>query len=282
VYHGKEREEDILANTLAVPLQPVRTFGGNGENGNSEWRNMLIFGDNLQVMKSLLEMNRTGKLCNADGTAGVRLVYIDPPFATKREFTGKQEERAYQDKLSGAEFVEFLRQRLVLIRELLAEDGCVYLHLDQKKCHYMKVIADEVFGAHNFRNEIVWRNTNSHSKATTFGPIHQDIFLYSKSGAVKFFKHRRPPFKEYVSQNFDRGPDDKLYSKTDLTADGLRRGDSGKPWAGYDPSRRNRHWAIPSFVYELLEDDIDHLSLLQKLDYLREKGLVRLQVLILG
>src|SRR2546423_11709552 len=52
VYHGKEREEDILANTLAVPLQPVRTFGGNGTNGNGDWRNMLIFGDNLQVMKS--------------------------------------------------------------------------------------------------------------------------------------------------------------------------------------------------------------------------------------
>src|SRR5437899_645133 len=61
VYHGKEREEDILANTLAVPLQPVRTFGGNGANGNGGWRNMLIFGDNLQAMKSLLEMKKAGK-----------------------------------------------------------------------------------------------------------------------------------------------------------------------------------------------------------------------------
>src|SRR5512140_659510 len=66
VYHCKEREEDILANTLAVPLQPVRTFGGNGDG----WHNMLIFGDNLQVMKSLLEMKKSGKLSNADGTPG--------------------------------------------------------------------------------------------------------------------------------------------------------------------------------------------------------------------
>ncbi len=109
VYYGKEREEDILADTMAVPLQPVRTFGKNG-NGD-DWRNMLIFGDNLQVMKSLLEMKKAGKLCNADGTPGVRLVYIDPPFATKREFTGKQEERAYQDKVEGALFVEFLRRQ---------------------------------------------------------------------------------------------------------------------------------------------------------------------------
>src|SRR3990172_7758718 len=75
VYHGKEREEDILANTLAVPLQPVRTFGRNG----GDWHNMLIFGDNLQAMKTLLKMKEDGQLVNADGTPGVRLIYIDPP-----------------------------------------------------------------------------------------------------------------------------------------------------------------------------------------------------------
>jgi site-specific DNA-methyltransferase (adenine-specific)/adenine-specific DNA-methyltransferase len=75
VYHGKEREEEILANTLAVPLQPVRTFGSNlpkslgqtGGHGSDQWQNMLVFGDNLQVMKSLLEMKKAGKLCNVDG-----------------------------------------------------------------------------------------------------------------------------------------------------------------------------------------------------------------------
>src|ERR1019366_5935505 len=87
VYHGKEREEDILANSLAVPLQAVRTFGKNGV----QWHNQLIFGDNLQVMKSLLELKKAGKLCNADGTPGVRLAYIDPPFATKQDFEGNQE-----------------------------------------------------------------------------------------------------------------------------------------------------------------------------------------------
>lgn len=64
VYHGKDREEDIIADTLAVPLQPVRTFGKNG----GDWHNMLIFGDNIQAMKTLLEMKKGGKLFNADGT----------------------------------------------------------------------------------------------------------------------------------------------------------------------------------------------------------------------
>ena len=107
VYHGKEREEEIIANTLAVPLQKVRTFGKNGDG----WHNKLIFGDNLQVMKSLLEMKKSSKLCSGDGTPGVRLVYIDPPFASKQEFRGNQDEKAYQDKVIGAEFVEFIRRR---------------------------------------------------------------------------------------------------------------------------------------------------------------------------
>src|SRR3972149_1860124 len=76
-YVGKEREEDIIAETMAVPLQPIRTFGGNGV----DWHNMLIFGDNLQAMKTLLQMKERGQLVNADGTSGFKLVYIDPPFA---------------------------------------------------------------------------------------------------------------------------------------------------------------------------------------------------------
>jgi hypothetical protein len=122
VYHGKEREEDIIADTLAVPLQPVRTFGKNGD----DWHNMLIFGDNLQAMKTLLEIKKQGNLCNADGSEGVRLVYIDPPFATKQEFRGTQDQKAYQDKLAGALFIEFLRKRLVLIRPSFTQWNCIH------------------------------------------------------------------------------------------------------------------------------------------------------------
>src|SRR5437879_3184746 len=84
---------------------------------------MLIFGDNLQVMKSLLEMKNAGRLCNADGTPGVRLVYIARAFATKQEFRGTQDQKAYQDKIGGAHFIESIRKRLVLLRNLLSEDA---------------------------------------------------------------------------------------------------------------------------------------------------------------
>ncbi|HEC36520.1 MAG TPA: hypothetical protein ENI39_08305 [Anaerolineae bacterium] len=127
VYAGKEREEDILAETMAVPLQPIKTFGDGEEGG---WRNMLIFGDNLQAMKTLLKWKENGRLVNPDGSRGVKLVYIDPPFATKQEFRGSQDERAYQDKVAGARFVEYLRKRLILIRELLTDNGNIVVHLE--------------------------------------------------------------------------------------------------------------------------------------------------------
>jgi len=138
------------------PLQPVRTFGRNGV----DWHNMLIFGDNLQAMKTLLEMKKEGKLINADGASGVSLIYIDPPFATKREFSGTKDQKAYQDKISGATFLEFLRRRLILLRELLSDEGLIYVHLDQKKSHAIKLLMDEIFGESNFLNEIIWKYTN--------------------------------------------------------------------------------------------------------------------------
>lgn len=174
--------QDILADTLAVPLQPVRTFGKNGE----DWHNMLIFGDNLQVMKSLLEMKKAGHLCNADGTPGVRLVYIDPPFATKQEFQGNQHQKAYQDKIAGCMFLEFLRRRFVLIRELLAEDGTLYLHMDWRKVHYFKVLLDEVFSENRFRNEVIWYYRRWSASGDQFQRQHESLLIYSKSAKPVF------------------------------------------------------------------------------------------------
>jgi len=184
VYYGKEREEDILANTMGVPLQPVRTFGKNGVTH----QNMLVFGDNLQAMKTLLRMKEAGQLLNSDGTPGARLIYIDPPFATKQEFRGSQDQKAYQDRVSGARFVEFLRKRLVFLRELLSDDGTLYVHLDWKKVHYAKVVLDEVFGENRFRNNIAWHYYNRlPSGGSVFESKHDSLLVYTKSSNW-FFK----------------------------------------------------------------------------------------------
>ena len=180
VYSEKEREEDILAETMRVPLQPVKTFFNDKKIKNG-WTNKLIFGDNLQVLKELIY--------NPEIKGRVRLIYIDPPFATRQEFRGSQDQKAYQDKIIGAQFLEFLRKRLVFLRELLADDGSIYVHLDQRKGHYIKTLMDEIFGENNFRNQIIWRKTNSpKSQSVEFGNQHDIIFLYSKTQNLFYMK----------------------------------------------------------------------------------------------
>jgi DNA modification methylase len=199
VYYGKEREEDIIADTLAVPLQPVRTFGKNGD----DWHNMLIFGDNLQVIKTLLDMKRDGKLCNSDGTPGARLIYIDPPFATKHDFRGTEDQKAYQDKVAGADFLEFLRRRLVLMRELMADDGYLFVHLDMKRCHYIKVLLDEVMGEKTFLNHVIWSYRRWPSNCKNYQPMHDDILLYAKStnSSARFFQtNYEDPSESYLKR----------------------------------------------------------------------------------
>ena len=206
IYADKEREEDILADTMAVPLQKVKTFL-NGKNGNG-WTNKLIFGDNLQVLKTLLQMKEKGKLKNADGTPGVKLIYIDPPFATKQEFRGSQDQKAYQDKIAGARFLEFLRKRLVFLRELLSNDGSIYVHLDWKRGHYVKTLLDEIFGEHNFVNEIVWSYGNSATKPEKgFPNKHNILFIYSKSDDYIYHEQLTQPARSlevkfnYIDEN---------------------------------------------------------------------------------
>jgi site-specific DNA-methyltransferase (adenine-specific)/adenine-specific DNA-methyltransferase len=191
IYAGKEREEDILADTMAVPLQKIKTFR-NGKDDES-WANMLIFGDNLQVLKTLLQMKQEGRLKNADGTPGVRLVYIDPPFATRQEFRGSQDQKAYQDKIAGSLFLEFLRRRFVFMRELLSDDGAIYVHLDWKKSHYVKILLDELFKEIGFQNEIVWHYSgwNKHNKAN-FNRRWESIFYYSNNPDPLFNSYAVP------------------------------------------------------------------------------------------
>ena len=146
--------------------------------------NILIYGDNIKGLKYLLdEKNLKGK---------IDLVYIDPPFATNGKFTitngrastisnSKNGEIAYTDNLLGSDFLDFIRQRLILIRELLSENGSIYLHIDYKIGHYVKVLMDEVFGIENFRNDITRVKCNPKNFARIgYGNVKDMILFYSK------------------------------------------------------------------------------------------------------
>jgi len=177
-YGIKEREEDILADTMAMPFQPVKQFGNVKE---GEWHNMLIFGDNLQALKYLKKLQDEGKL------EKIKLIFIDPPFGTGDIYDAKGAP-AYSAALQGAEFVEFLRKRLVFLRELLSDDGSIYVRIDYHFGHYVKVIMDEVFGKNNFQNEIVVNRTKAHAKIEGRFIQQTDSIFFYINGGLPIFK----------------------------------------------------------------------------------------------
>lgn len=164
------------------------------ENYPKDWKNLLIWGDNKLVMSSLIKQGWAGK---------INLIYIDPPFFTGADFSVKTkvgeeqiekepsiiEERAYKDTWSGgiASYLKYMYERLVLMRELLAENGSIYVHLDWHVGHYVKVIMDEIFGYENFRNEITWRKlTAAKAQSKFFSNVKDMLLVYSKSNNVTF------------------------------------------------------------------------------------------------
>lgn len=183
VYADKEPRASVLTNTLEAPLQEVRRFN-EGNEWEDGWRNMLIFGDNLLALKTLYEDIKQGGGNKYGLRNKIKLIYIDPPFATKQDFM-KDKEKAYADKVKGAKFIEFLRKRLIFLKEILADDGSIYVHLDQKKGHYIKTVLDEVFGEPNFMTEVCWvRSFNAGSSkaiAKRFPSNYDSIFIYTKS-----------------------------------------------------------------------------------------------------
>lgn len=260
-YACKEPISRILADTMAVPLQPLKRFAG----ADDAWANKLIFGDNLQALKTLLQMKERGELLSADGTSGVRMCYIDPPFATKREFRGSKSQLAYRDKVEGAEFMEFLRKRLIFIRELLAADGTLYVHLDPKKGHYIKVLLDEIFGSQNFRNEIIWWYYNKmQGNIGRFPSNHDCIYVYGKSSDAYFSPVMEE--RESVTQMIQRAWDAKKGKLVNV------KGEDGKVLYIDREDRR--------------VDDVWRLSMLQpadeteKVDYPTQKPRTLLEVAI--
>lgn len=214
----------------------MRSF--NSDNPfEDDWRNLLIFGDNLLALKAIYNDQRGA---NRYGTKNkIKLIYIDPPFATKQDFM-KDREKAYRDKVIGAQFIEFIRERLVLLREILADDGSIYVHLDWKKCHYIKAILDEIFGEDNFQNEVIWERTNAHNMRTKTMPrAHDTLFFYTKSERF-FFKTIYSGYSKAQLSRFKFDENNRLYTGRDLTFTGANSKRQFE-WRGTKPPP-NRCW----------------------------------------
>ena len=191
-------------STQYYPAQLKETYGAEVD----DWRNKIYWGDNLQVMSHLLKTYR-GK---------INLIYIDPPFASKEDYKKKIqlrgrtvendrtafEEKQYTDIWTNDEYLQFMYERLILLRELLSDHGSIYLHCDPTMSHYLKLIMDEVFGTGNFQNEIVWAYRTG-GVGKNFWPRKHDVLLfYSKSNEYKHnalqerIFYEKPFFNEQV------------------------------------------------------------------------------------
>ena len=149
-----EKVNELLENIVSRPLKITDTHQTKVD---GERENLLIWGDNELILHSLLE----------DFKEKIRLIYIDPPFATGGDFNFKIliveknnsiNDLAYDDiwKNSLDYYLNFMYNRLILMKDLLAENGSFYLHVDWHMSHYIKLMMDEIFGIENFRNEIIW------------------------------------------------------------------------------------------------------------------------------
>ncbi|MEO0244538.1 MAG: DNA methyltransferase [candidate division WOR-3 bacterium] len=206
--------------------------GDEGDTFEEGWRNKLIWGDNKLVMSSLLE-KFAGK---------INLIYIDPPFATGADFKFKIqigeeaeeitkehsiiEEKAYRDTWGRGldSYLQMMYERLVLMKELLAENGSIYVHLDWHVGHYVKVMMDEIFGYENFVNEVIWRKTNSpKAQSKGFGTQHDIIFVYAKSiNSVMFNKIYRA-LDEKSLQPYSYEDEKGKFRLIELEAQGVQR-----------------------------------------------------------
>lgn len=148
-------------------------------------------------------------------------------------------------------YLAMMAPRLVELRRVLKPTGSLYLHCDPTASHYLKLLLDAAFGPENFRSEVIWKRTTAHNSARRFGPVHDVIFLYSKTVDYLWNPTFQAYDPKYVATKYRHvSPAGKLYRLSDLTGPGRRDGPSGQRWRDYNPTDSGRHWQPPSYCYD--------------------------------
>jgi adenine-specific DNA-methyltransferase len=235
-YPGKKPPEAILADTLPGSYERLSYTGDE--------QKRLYFGENLAVLSRLAQ---DPKVCG-----NVRLVYIDPPFATQTVFHSRKLAHAYEDVFECAEYLEFIRERLVFLHKIMADDGSIYVHLDAKMIFHVKLIMDEIFGSKNFRNCITRKKSNPKNYTSKqFGNVSDYLLFYSKSDRYVWNRQSEAWTTERAREYQYVDPaSGRRYMKVPIHAPGVRNGETGKPWRGIMPPP-GKHW---QFVPATLDD----------------------------
>ena len=248
-----------LDHVTAFPAQLVETFNPTGEElrspdfggGAGGGGGLLFHGDNKDVLAWLLAHGYRGK---------VNLIYIDPPFDSGADYVRRVQLRGvrsvklegesytlgeqiqYTDIWANEMYLQFMYERLLLLKELLADSGSIVMHCDYRKTHHLRLLLDEVFGAENLQNEIVWQKTRvSKAQSSTFGNIHDALWIFSSGQARTFNPQFKPYDEDYIASHYNL-VDEKgqRYGLWDFT-----QGGSGPPRRFGDkeiPPPPGKHW----------------------------------------
>ena len=251
-------------------------LGARGVRGQRQAVNRLLWtNDNLVALKTLAE-ERDPSTRAYRYRGQVDLIYIDPPFMVSNDFVADNSVTIDVDDAEGVSatkepsvvellaykdtwregldsFLSMLRARLLILRELLAETGSIYVHLDWHAAHYVKVLMDEVFGYENFRNEIVWKRASARAGGESFNHVHDVILSYGKAESTYHVTHYSPFSAQYIRSHYGNSDERGRFRLVPLNAPGTSGGETGQPWRGYEPPK-NRHWShVHSKLDELAE-----------------------------
>jgi adenine-specific DNA-methyltransferase len=261
-YEGKKGEEEILRQLgpKRLSFRDITPQRGPAEEEAQRRPGRYFLGENGDVLRHLLT--------EEDVRGRVQLVYIDPPYGTGQVFTldrkkgrghsvsrPEEGDLGYPDTLTGPAFIEFLRERLVLLRELLSEEGLIFVHLDERHGFEAKIVLDEVFGRENFVNHIsrIASNPKNFSRKA-FGSVKDMVLVYSKTGDYYWNEVGAPYTEEDLRRLFPFVDEvGRRYTTNPLHAPGeTKDGPTGRPWRGIPPPP-GRHWRYPPEVLEELD-----------------------------
>lgn len=260
---GLQTRELVIPSRDSNWQDMFRKAEKGGYDLNPATMNRLIYGDNLLAMAGLLAGN--GETTSLRGK--VDLIYIDPPYDSKADYSTEIrlrlgsiqkkptaiEQYAYSDTWRDGtkSYLESITPRLYLMRELLSNQGSMWVHLDWHVGHYVKIVLDEIFGKECFRNEVIWKSASGHSDAELMGITHNTIFLYSKSRDVLWNPQYEVYSEEYLSSHFQkRDSEGRRFEDTDLTAAGLQGGGYEYEWNGH-----TKIWRCPISTMKALHNN---------------------------
>jgi adenine-specific DNA-methyltransferase len=203
--------------------------------------NSFVLDDNFFVLNELISQGRKATL-----------FYLDPPYGTGLDFHSRNLEHAYNDSMGQAAYIEFMRRRLILMRECMTDDGSIYVQIGHQMLAHVKVIMDEIFGADRFRNLITRRKCSSKNfTSKQFANINDFILFYSKNRSYKWNQPRIEAEDEWVLKEYPKMDAlGRRYKLVPIHAPGTRNGETGQPWRGMMPPP-GKHW---QYIPQKLED----------------------------